>query len=151
MTDHHPPPQPPNRDTRGNVVGDITHPDGTAESVDALNAWADAFETADTAQPLPPPTDPARRARHATIRGEVAAEEAAAGHGEAGSGPTGSARTSCPRCEGRGRVTIPCPTADPNSPTPDVHCLVLHLGRCPDCNGTGSIAVTPMSGAPPAQ
>lgn len=74
------------RDDRGNLLGETTHADGTVESVDALNTWADAFETADTSRPLAPPTDPttattgrvARRARHAAIRAELAAEETAA-------------------------------------------------------------------------
>lgn len=112
------------RDARGNVVGDITHPDGTVESVDALSAWADAFETADTTRSLAPPTnpmttaDPARdagRVRHATICAGVAAEEAAAGAGLT------APEQDCPRCGGRGRIGIhappPTPTAQPRTCT----------------------------------
>jgi len=55
VTDHSP--SPADRDARGNLVGDITLADGTVESVDALGAWADAFEVADPAHPFSPPTD----------------------------------------------------------------------------------------------
>ncbi len=42
-------------DERGNLIGSVALADGTIESVDALNAWAEAFEAAEDSQPLTPP------------------------------------------------------------------------------------------------
>lgn len=49
------PRHPQSHDERGNLIGHVALADGTTESVDALNAWAEAFETADDPQPLTPP------------------------------------------------------------------------------------------------
>jgi hypothetical protein len=47
------------RDERGNLIGDVVLADGTTEAVDALDAWAEAFEADDNPRPL----SPARRGR----------------------------------------------------------------------------------------
>jgi hypothetical protein len=49
------PRHPQSHDERGNLIGHVALADGTIESVDALNAWADAFEAAENPQPLTPP------------------------------------------------------------------------------------------------
>jgi len=152
VTDHHPQ-QPPSRDTRGNVVGDITLADGTVESVDALGAWADAFEAADPAPPLSPPTTTdasplSRRVRHAAIRTQLAAEEAQTGTDENAGAP---APTPCTRCDGQGRIRVPCPDFVPKKMRKGKlgpGCLVLHAGPCPDCAGTGVHGSTATSEGP---
>lgn len=43
------------RDEHGNVIGAVELADGTVETVDELDAWADAFEAAEVPPTLAPP------------------------------------------------------------------------------------------------
>lgn len=68
-------PQAQARDERGNLIGDIALADGTTESVDALNAWAEAFEADDNPRPLSRPrrgrpslADDGRESPRVTVR-----------------------------------------------------------------------------------
>ncbi len=62
------------RDLNGNITGTVHLADGTTETVDQLNAWADAFEDDDRPTPLTPPRpgrpNLARRHGHHNTDGE---------------------------------------------------------------------------------
>ncbi len=72
MTAHSPAGQ--TRDAEGNITGVVHLADGTTETVDQLNAWADAFENDDRPAPLNPPRpgrpNLARRHGHHNTDGE---------------------------------------------------------------------------------
>ena len=62
------------RDPNGNLTGTVHLADGTTETVDQLNAWADTFENDDHPAPLNPPRlgrpNLARRRGHHDTKGE---------------------------------------------------------------------------------
>ncbi len=53
MTTHSP--AAPTRDANGSITGTVYLADGTTETVEELDAWADAFENDDHPRPLTPP------------------------------------------------------------------------------------------------